>query len=212
MYTAQIKSSRVLIFALALVIAALFMAIPYQAHAQVPPASPAAGSTFEQRVAQRKAERKVVVAEADQKRQAVTCTTAQSKIRALQQKTTPAIANRAKINQQIDAKLWIMIGKLKLAEKDTFNLEKQRAALAEKASAAQQTAANYSQTLDDLATINCKADFEGFKALLDTARIYRTQLRDQLANQRNYVNNDIKPSLSEFAQELQAKASAGGTQ
>lgn len=210
MYATQIKNNPTLIFALVLTIVALFMAIPQRAQAQVPPASPAAGSTLEQRVAQRKAERKVVIVEADQRRQATTCTTAQSKIRALQQKTTPAIANRAKVNQQVDAKLWIMIGKLKIADKDTFSLEKQRATLADKAGAAQQTAANYSQALDDIATINCKADFEGFKALLDTARIYRTQLRDQLADQRNYVNNDVKATLSEFAKELQAKASTGG--
>lgn len=212
MYSTQIKNNRILVVVIAVAVAVIFMIISQQASAQVPPAAPAAGSTFEQRVAQRKAERKVVVAEADQKRQAVTCTTAQSKIRTLQQQTTPAIANRAKVNQQVDAKLWIMIGKLKVGEKDTFNLEKQRGVLAEKASAAQQTAANYSQALDDLATINCKADFEGFRALLDTARIYRTQLRDQLTDTRNYINNDIKPSLSEFAQELQAKPSTGGTQ
>lgn len=212
MYSTQIKNNRILVIVIAVAVATIFMIISQQASAQVPPAAPAAGITFEQRVAQRKAERKVVVAEADQKRQAVTCTTAQSKIRTLQQQTTPAIANRAKVNQQVDAKLWIMIGKLKVGEKDTFNLEKQRGVLAEKASAAQQTAANYSQALDDLATINCKADFEGFRALLDTARIYRTQLRDQLTDTRNYINNDIKPSLSEFAQELQAKPSTGGTQ
>lgn len=191
--------------ALAVVVAsaAAVGAVTQRAQAQVPPAAPPAGSSFDQRVGQRKAERKIVFTETDQKRLISTCVNAQTKIRTLQQSTTPAVANRAKINQQIDAKLWIMIGKLKMAGKDTFPLEKQRAELAAKVEASQQTAANYTQSLDDLVVINCKADPEGFKALLDTARIYNTQLRDQSADARNYVNNEVKTSLSNYATDLQ---------
>ncbi len=177
------------------------------AGAQVPPAAAAPGSTLDQRVAQRKAERNVVIGQKDQQRLISVCVSAQSKIRTLQGQTTPAVANRVKTNQQIDAKLWVMIGKLKIAEKDTFALEKQRAALAEKFSAFQQTGQNYTQTLDDIVAVNCRVDLVGFKALLDTARIYRTQLRDQSTDIRNYLNNEIKPSLSALAAELQGKPS-----
>lgn len=190
-----------------LLAAAGFVLLARHAYAQAPPAATPAGSSFEQRVAQRKAERNVVLAERDQKRMVSVCVSAQSKIRILQQETTPAIANRAKVNREIDAKLWIMIGKLKLAEKDTFELEKQRAGLAGKVSGFQQTADSYSQALDDTVAINCRADLIGFKALLDTARIYRTQLRDQSTDIRSYVNNDIKATLGAFADELQIKPS-----
>ena len=105
----------------------------------------------------------------------------------------------------MDAKLWVMIGKLKIAQKDTFNLEKQRLTLAEKSARFQSTSQLYQQTLDDLVVVNCQADSAGFKALLDTARIYRGQLRDQSTEIRNYVINDIKPALTAFAADLNVK-------
>lgn len=171
------------------------------------PAPAAPGSSFDQRLAQRKAERNAIVSPRDQQRLVNVCVTAQSKLRSLQQKTTPTVTSRAKTNQLIDAKIWIMIGKLKLAEKDTFQLEKQRAELAEKISAYQQTTQSYTQALDDTVAVNCKADLVGFKALLDTARLYRIQLRDQSTGIRDYLNNDIKPTLSTFASDLQVKPS-----
>lgn len=197
---------------IALLALVIYVAVQGRVQAQVPPAAAAPGSTLEQRVAQRKAERNVALAEKDQTRLVSVCVNAQGKLRTMQQKTTPAINERAKLDQQIDAKLWIMIGKLKLSGKDTFAFEKQRATLAQKTAASQLTAKEYSQVLDDVVAVNCKADVVGFKALLDTARIYRTQLRDQLADSRTYINNEVKPALSAFATELQSKPSTEETQ
>lgn len=204
----KINPNQILRFTIiaAVVIAGLIF-LNRAASAQAPPAAPAPASTLDQRIAQRKAERNVVIAQKDQQRLVGVCVSAQTKIRVLQQKTTPAVADQVKTNQQIDAKLWVMIGKLKIAEKDTFQLEKQRAALADKFNAFQVTGQNYSQVLDDIVAVNCRADLVGFKALLDTARIYRTQLRDQSTDIRNYVNNEIKPALGNFATELQVKPS-----
>lgn len=179
--------------------------------AQAPPTAPA-GSTLEQRVAQRKAERNIALSPADSSRLQSTCANAQSKLRTLQQPNTVAIQERLKTNAQIDAKLWVAIGKLKLAEKDTFSLEKQRTALAEKASSFQVTTQNYTQALDDAVTINCKADPTGFKASLETARLYKTQLKSQSADIRTYLVNDIKPALTTHASDLQAKPGTGGAQ
>ncbi|MGI9028048.1 MAG: hypothetical protein ACR2FM_04380 [Candidatus Saccharimonadales bacterium] len=188
--------------------------LPNHTDAQVPPAVAPAGNSLEQRIAQRKAERNVVIIEMDKPRLIEGCSSAQTKVRSLQQKTTPIVLERAKSNQQVDAKLWVTIGKLKLAQKDTFTLEKQRVTLAEKVAFFAQTEQQYQQTLDDTIVINCKADLQGFKSLLDTARIYRTQLRDQSTDIRNYVINDIKPTITGFSTELQggeaaAKATEG---
>lgn len=191
--------------ACALVLLAVVAAAPARLAAQAAPAPSTPGSTFDQRLAQRKAERNVVLDEKVQKRIISQCVRSQGKVRVLQQKTTPVLTKRAKVNQQMDAKLWVMIGKLKIAQKDTFNLEKQRVILAEKAAAFQAVSLLYQQSLDDLVVVNCQADAVGFKALLDTARVYRGQLRDQSTEIRNYVVNDIKPALSAFAAELQVK-------
>lgn len=193
------------IAAAACILALLSAFAPVKVSSQAAPASSVPGSTFEQRMAQRKAERNVALDDKSQKRIIAQCVKAQGKVRTLQQKTSPALTNRAKVNQQMDAKLWVMIGKLKIAQKDTFNLEKQRIALAEKAAAFQATSKLYQQTIDDLVVVNCQADPTGFKTLLDTARIYRGQLRDQSTEIRNYVINDIKLALSAFAADLQVK-------
>jgi hypothetical protein len=185
-------------------------AFPVAVTAQAPPGPTPTDSSFDQRLAQRKAERNVALDEKTQRRLVTVCTNAQAKVRALQQKTTPALDNRTKVYQQMDAKLWIMIGKLKLAENDTFSLEKQRAALVQKSNEFQATAKSYQQALDDLLVVNCRADQAGFKALVDTARLYRAQLRQQAKSIHDYVVNDIKATLSGFAADLQAKPSTGG--
>lgn len=188
------------------------MVLATTADAQVPPAATAPGGSIEQRIAQRKAERNVVITTEDKSRLESSCSSAQTKLRSLQQTTTPVVLERAKANLLIDAKLWVIIGKLKLAEKDTFALEKQRATLAEKVRVFAETERLYQQTLDDAIVLNCKADLVGFKAMLDTARIYRTQVRDQSTDIRNYLVNDIKPSLNAFSAQLQGKQTTGGTQ
>lgn len=183
---------------------------PLAANAQTPPANPPAGGSFDQRLAQRKVERAITLDEKTQKRLTATCVAAQGKLRILQQNTNTAVANRTKVYQLIDAKLWVMIGKLKIAEQDTFELEKQRAALAAKIATFQETTKNYQQTIDDLLVVNCQADPIGFQSLLETARLYRTQVRTQTDGIKTHINDTIKPLLTSMATELQAKTSTEG--
>lgn len=207
MYKSAFRTNRPKFIAAILFIvfcSAVYLLTVRSTQAQAPPAP---GSSLDQRIAQRKAERKIAIAPKDQQRIVSVCVAAQTKVRSLQQKTTPAVAKRAQVNRQIDAKLWIMVGKLKIAEKDSFQLEKQRALLADKVSAYQAISQNYSQTLDDVVAINCRNDAVGFKALLVTAQLYRAQVRNQSGDIRNYINNDIKSSLSAYATDLQVKPS-----
>lgn len=170
--------------------------------AQTPPANPANGSTAAQRLEQRKAERKIVLEDKDQKRLLQVCTNVQAKISQLRRSTTPAFTERGKLYQRIDANLWVVIGQLKLAEKDTFELEKDRAALAAKTATFQTTLKNYQEVLDDMAVINCQADVVGFKALLETARLYFADLRTQSANIKAQVVDTIKKRLNDHISEL----------
>lgn len=176
------------------------------AAADTPPAPAPAGSTLEQRIAQRKAERGTTLSENDQKRLISTCRGAQTKIRAIQTSEVAMLDNRSKVYGSIDAKLWIVVGQLKLAGQDTFQLEKQRLTLFDKSNAFQTIATNYKQALDDSLLINCQADPNGFKALVDTARIYNDQLKAQSADSQNHVVNTVKPLLSDFVTTLQPKS------
>lgn len=194
------------------VLAAVLAGSISMAAADTPPAPAPAGSTLDQRVAQRKAERGTALSANDQQRLVSTCVNAQAKLRSIETDEVPMLDNRTKVYGSIDAKLWIVTGQLKLANQDTFNLEKQRLTLLDKTNNFQSLAANYKQALDDSLVINCQADPNGFKALLDTARIYHDQLRAQSTDSHDYVINTIKPTLTDFVNKLQPKSPDQGDQ
>jgi len=170
------------------------------------PATPPAGSSFEARLAQRKAEQNITLEEKDQKRLEQTCVNVQSKIRTINQSATTVINDRNLSYKRVDAKLWVTIGRLKLATQDTFELEKQRTSFAQQINDFQTTGSNYTQTLDDIQLINCQADPVGFKALLETARFYHKQLISQANAVHAYVANDIKKTLDTHVSDLKPKA------
>jgi hypothetical protein len=171
----------------------------------MPPDAPA-GSNLQQRIAQRKTERAVKLDSKQLTRYAQRCTATQAVIRTTQDQLNPILSNRSKVYQQIDGKIWIAVGQLKLAEKDTFNLEKQRATLAAKVALFDKTTEQYKQTLDDIVVMDCKADVPGFIALVETARQYQDEIRKQVADIKAYTVDTIKTSLSEFSSALQPKA------
>lgn len=180
--------------------------------AQTAPTAPPPGSGIAQRLEQRKKERNVQLDDRTKKRLIDQCGAAQNSIRASQQRLTQLFTDRSKTYGQIDGKLWVAIGQLKLAQKDTFDLEKKRSVLSEKTATVTATSANFQQTLDDIVVMNCKADVVGFKALLDTARLYLVQLREQSAGINTYVVDDVKSVLTAQASELQPKTPSGGGQ
>ncbi len=180
------------------------------ASAVAPPAVAPPGSTLAQRLDQRKAERGIVLNEVDLERLTQTCVSVQSKLRLIQRDTVSMLENHSRVYKKIDARLWVTIGQLKLADQDTFQLEKQRIALTDKVASFQSLAMNYQQVLDDILVINCQADPTGFQALLDTARIYHTQLRTQSADIHDYLINSIKATLASHVSDLQTKPATNG--
>lgn len=170
------------------------------------PANAPAGSNLEQRIKQRKSEQEINLDTKQLARVAQRCTASQTKVRTIQDQLNPILTNRSKVYQRIDAKIWIAIGQLKLAEKDTFKLEKERATLARYVALFDETGAQYKQTLDDMVVMNCKADPVGFIALVETAREYHKELRKQITDIQTYTVDTIKTSLSEFSAALQPKA------
>lgn len=196
----QIKKGLLLIVSLFVI-----FLVSGSASAAIAPATPPAGSTFDQRLAQRKAEQKITLDPKVQERLIQKCRAAQTVITTLIHDTEPIINNRNSTYQKIDAKLWVMVGQLKLANKDTFKFEQQHAEYVKKIATFQATGANFRQSLDDLVVVNCQADIVGFKAILETARAYYTQLYNQTADNNNYVLNTIKPTIDDFITQLTSK-------
>lgn len=166
-----------------------------------------AGSTLKQRLAQRKNERGIKLIEADQLRLEGACSAAQTNIRDLRDGYVPIADKRNKAYNQIDAKLWVIIGGLKYIEFDTFALERQRDQLLDKINNYERLYKMFNETLDDAVNMNCKADVVGFKALVETARIYNVQIRDQLNDITDFTNDSVRKTLAGIAETLRVKAS-----
>ncbi|HET7673583.1 MAG TPA: hypothetical protein VFK11_03675 [Candidatus Saccharimonadales bacterium] len=165
------------------------------------------GSSLSQRIAQRKKERQVRLDQDNTERIQGQCTNAQSKLRTLNDSYTTSADKRDSVYRGIDAKLWIIIGSLKLINKDTFKLEQQRSAYLKKVKAFENQSDQFQQAISDMEAMNCKADPEGFQALLETARLYNAQIRSSFTSIKSYLVDHISPTVNQYADELKIKTS-----
>lgn len=189
---------------LSLILAATLTLLPAAALAAPGgPKSAAPGSTLAQRIAQRKSERKLKLNQESLQRLTGNCVNVQGNLRQIHDDAVGIFNNRAKVYQTVDARVWVAIGQLKLANQDTFKLEQQHQSLVSNVARSQVLINNYEQALDDATLLNCQADPTGFQALVDTARIYYQQIRSQETNNENYIVNTIKPTISSFVNILQ---------
>lgn len=159
------------------------------------PPSPPAGSNFAQRLARRKAEIKPKLDEKTVKRLEKQCTEAQGILNGSQQSLNQTINRRNSEYVRIEGKVWLAIGQLKLGNKDTFELEKLRTEYEKLTDEFKTLTAEYAQTIDDIVVINCPADVTGFKALLESARAYHEEIRNQSTKIRQHVVDKIKPAI-----------------
>jgi hypothetical protein len=70
----------------------------------------------------------------------------------------------------------------------------------------------YKQALDDSVNVDCVKDPYGFKAALDTARMYHDRLVPNITDIRSYVTNTIKPSLENVKTTLESGDTTGSNQ
>lgn len=194
------------ILVLFLSLALLSISNKVEAQTKLPAKTPA-GSSIEQRIAQRKVERQIKLDEPNTLRLQSTCVQAQTKIRQLRDNYVVISDKRSEIYRKVDAKLWFVIGGLRYIDTDTFKLEQQRIDLLKQVKANEAALSEFRLTLDDMANMNCKADVVGFKSLLETAKLYNSQIRSQSNSIRTLVLDEIVPTLSAHAEALKPKQS-----
>jgi hypothetical protein len=200
--------NKVRLVILAFVILAGLLAGFAAAKAASGPANTAPGSTLNQRVAQRKGEQRIKLNTNDKQRIQFQCTLAQSKLRTMGDTYSSSSDNRDKVYHQIDAALWIIIGKLKVAGKDTFSLEQQRTGYIKRVKAFENQSEEFQQVIKDMLAMNCKADPTGFKALLETARDYNAQIRSSFISIKAYLVDTVQPTISQQSDDLKIKTEA----
>jgi hypothetical protein len=181
---------------------------PTPATPAVSPSTAPPGSSFDQRLNLRKQEQNEQLTADQQKQLQGQCVGAQGVIRKLLVTTTPMLDKRNSTYVKIDGMVWADVGQLKLAAKDTFQLEQEQLALAKDIATFKTTASNYQESLNDLLAINCQADIVGFQALLDTARSFYQELQNQASAIYSYTVNTIQPTIDNYVTQLQIKDDA----
>ena len=200
------KTNIVYILAFALLIFAMVLFRSHTDAAATPPKNTPPGSTLSERIAQRKKERGVRLDLANTQRVQGTCTGTQGVFRGYSDSYSSMTDNRDKVYGTIDAKLWIIVGSLKLVNKDTFKLEQQKLAYDKMFQQFDNQTAQFKQTVSDITSMNCKADPNGFMALVQTARLYNAQIRQSFKNIRNQVVNNLNPTITQHANDLKVNA------
>lgn len=180
-----------------------FIAISVVNETSAQPTPPDPGSTLEQRVEQRKAEQAIVLDAKQIKRIEEQCRTSQPRISRLVEAADKLLADRLQKYNRIDAAILVSIGKLKLANKDTFYLESFRDEYNNAVEVFKTNHTSYRQSMDDMVVMNCQADPVGFKALLETARIYNSESMILSSDISRTVIDNIKPIIDEYAKELE---------
>lgn len=166
------------------------------------PATPDSGSSLGERIELRKSDRSVSLDDAEERRLERRCPQAQSTVRQLQNSKTQMLNNRADVYNRISGKTWLGIGGIRLADGDVFALKRHALDLDDKVEDFNANATLFNQTIRDILQMNCEADVEGFKALVETAQEY-DQLLLSLANDiRSLVNNDIRNEFERLGRQL----------
>ncbi len=207
MFTSRFVN-KVSLIVIAFILVALAFAGFAVVKADTSPANTPPGSTLQQRITQRKNERQSRLNIDDKQRLQSQCTLAQSKLRTLGDTYSSSSDKRDKVYRNIDATLWIIIGKLKLADKDTYSLEQQRTSYIKRVQAFENQSDQFQQAVKDIVAMNCKADPTGFKALLQTARLYNAQIRSSFIGIKSYLIDTIQPTISKQSDSLKLKTEA----
>lgn len=194
------KISLYIMTTLSLVAVAAFV-VP-RAAADNRPVTPESGSSIDERIELRKSDRSVSLDEAEERRLERRCTQSQSTVRQLQNSKAQMLNNRADVYNRISGKTWLGIGGIRLADGDVFALKRHALNLDDKVEDFNSNASLFNQTIRDILQMNCEADVEGFKALVETAQEYDRLLLSLANDIRSLVNNDIRNEFERLGRQL----------
>ena len=137
------------------------------------------------------------------------CKAAQSKLASLESSAVKAQDKHQAVYEDVFSKLDTLVERLSLASVDTSALS---SVLSESQSdQAELTVlmANYTQALSDLALMDCESDPVGFKAALQSARVYRSGIVSSVKSLKKTLKETVKPIIIEIRTTL-SQGEAGG--
>lgn len=145
------------------------------------------------------------LAEAQSKRIASRCKTAQVKITAYRKTVTTVVENRTKVYVAIGEKLDNLLAKMQKAELNTQTLETAREDMRADLAVLKTSFEDYDTALADLEAMDCVSDPESFNAALLEARNLQTTLKTKTQEFRQFSTSQIKLILQDIRLQLENK-------
>ncbi len=157
-----------------------------------------------ERIEKRKAEAKLRLTAAQEKRLEARCKNAQGMVKKVSGRVNGIETNRTKVHTNLVGRLKKL--EVRLAEKglDTTEYKTQITELEAKIATFNTDMAAYKEAVTDLGNIeDCTADAAAFKASLDASRTALQKVYDDALAIRSYVNDTIKPSIKALRAQLE---------
>lgn len=165
----------------------------------------AQSTTLQQRIEQYKSKLGTNPNQAQLNRFKLRCGVAQTSLKNLQTKVANGQESRVKVYDKILEDLNVLSTKLKEKSIDTTKLDAYIKELDTKVKNYKTNVSTYKQAVEDAAANDCTTDPLGLLAAIQEARNSHAKLITEVADIRAYVNNVIKPGLSQVKTDLQAQ-------
>lgn len=145
------------------------------------------------------------LADAQAKRIAGRCKSAQNKISAYRKSATVVIENRTRVYLSVGEKIDALLAKMQTAELDTVKFETARDDLRADLLSITESFDAYDTALADVEAMDCASDPDAFNAALTEARSLRAGLKTQIQEFRQFATTQMKEILQELKLQLENK-------
>ncbi len=167
-------------------------------------------STLSERIKTYKAGIKTKIAKNAQTKIALHCSVAQENTKTLTTRMKTVEKNRNAAYSNITKQLNTLLKRLDNQAYETTSLKDNITVLEGKTTDFKTSMAGYTQSLDDLSTMDCKKDPLAFIGALQAARKSHEKILPMITDIREYITNTIKPSLVQVRQQIESGNTTGG--
>lgn len=161
-----------------------------------------AAGNLETRLERRKARLEARLDEAQKLRLQAVCRGAQGKLKSVEARVKGIQTRRTTVYGNLLERLENLSTKLKAADVDTAEYDKQVAELSAMIAAFSEHLEGYTQAVSDMVAMDCEADPEAFHASLQAARDLRSDLIKEAQSIRKYLTGTIRETLTGIRQQL----------
>lgn len=171
--------------------------------------SPKEDAELKDRLEKHKAELKIKLNAAEKTRIEARCVAAQGVVSKVKGRAKGLETSRTEVYSNITGRLTDLSVKFKNKGTDTTVLDADLVILKQDIATFNSDLAVYKQNVSDLATLDCKAEPDAFKAALLATRTSLETVNKDAAAVRTYVNDTIKPLLKTLRSQLETNKTGG---